>query len=180
MGNNGDMFLGMCFLMLFDCEVCERIYWSLKTWVSGEHQGWQWANGTPRIARDFTYFTSYSNFPGVSHTYSSTSFYRYHDLLIYGKDRCALNCCLQRTNQSPSVDFQSHQNSWIFHRSHPPLRPPSTSRASVRSKGKAALAMVALGVQPLSLLLTNVGPFGDDSPNLPMIPGFGHDVRSLM
>ena len=100
---------------------------------------------------------------------------------IDGKDRCALNCCLhESTNQSPSVDFQSHQNSWIFHRSHPPLRPPSTSRASVRSKGKAALAMVALGVQPLSLLLTNVGPFGDDSPNLPMIPGFGHDVRSLM
>jgi hypothetical protein len=50
----------------------------------------------------------------------------------------------QSTNQSPSVDFRSHQNSWIFHRTHPPLRPPSTSRASVRSKGKAALA-VALG-----------------------------------
>ena len=64
---------------------------------------------------------------------------------IDGKDRCALHCCL-RSEYKPIAFRRLSKPSELmdFSPDPPPLRPPSTSRASVRSKGKAALA-VALG-----------------------------------
>ena len=99
---------------------------------------------------------------------------------IDGKDRCALHCCLRseykpiafRRLSKPSelVDFSPHPPPLCVRR--PPLEPAWEAKERQpwrwRWRGRSAFYSPTLG------------HLGMIPPNLPMIPGFGHDVRSLM